>query len=406
MKKTSVLISGASIAGPALAYWLRQYGFSVTVVERAPAPRTGGQAIDIRGAGREAAKRMGLLDQIRAAHTGVRGMAFINEAGRHMSRMPSDLLGHSGGVVAEIEILRRDLVQILYQASRDGVEYLFADSIAEMGEHNDGIMVTFERSGTRKFDIVVGADGLHSRVRALAFGSEADFVRDLGYYTAIFTAPRRVDLDGWFVFHPAPPGRMAGLYPVRGSDQARAMFFFTSSKLEYDRHNEDEQKQLLADVFAGVGWEVPRLLDAMWQAPDFYFDRTSRVDIDNWSKGRSVLLGDAAHCGSVGMGTSMALVGAYVLAGELAASSGDHRAAFARYQAEMLGYVRENLKPMPGGVNGFLPRTRRAVWLRNQMIRVLPHLPMKERMTGSMQRAASAITLKDYAVGLRVRVTS
>jgi len=406
VKKTSVLISGAGIAGPALAYWLCRYGFSVTVVERAPAPRTGGQAIDIRGAGREAAERMGLLDQIRAAHTGVHGMAFINEAGRHMSRMPSDLLGHSGGVVAEIEILRRDLVEILFEASRDDVEYLFADSIAEMVEHNDGVTVTFERSGARVFDTVVGADGLHSRVRALAFGSEAEFVHDLGYYTAIFTAPRRVDLDGWFVFHPAPPGRMAGLYPVRGSDEARAMFFFTSPKLQYDRHNEDDQKQLLAEVFAGVGWEVPRLLDAMWQAPDFYFDRTSRVDIDNWSKGRFVLLGDAAYCGSVGMGTSMALVGAYVLAGELAASRGDQRAAFARYQAEMLEYVKENLKPMPGGVNGFLPRTQRAVWLRNQMIRLLPHLPLKERMTGSMQRAASAITLKDYAEGLPVEVAS
>src|SRR5258708_13330565 len=187
MKKTSVLISGASIAGPALAYWLRRYGFSVTVVERGSGAGGGGQAIDIRGAGGEAAKRMGLLDQIRAAHTGVRGMAFINEAGRHMSRMPSDLLGHSGGVVAEIEILRRDLVQILYQASRDGVEYLFADSIAEMAQHNDGMIVIFERSGTRKFDSFVASAGLHSRLRALAFGSEADCVRDLGCYTAIFT---------------------------------------------------------------------------------------------------------------------------------------------------------------------------------------------------------------------------
>ena len=406
MKKTKVLVSGAGIAGPALAFWLRRYGFIVTVVERAPAPRTGGQAIDLRGAGREAAERMGLLDQIRTAHTGVRGMAFINEAGSHMSRMPSDLLGHSGGVVAEIEILRRDLVHILYQASRDGVEYLFGDSIAEMAEHDDGVTVAFERAGTREFDIVVGADGLHSRVRALAFGSESDFVHDLGYYTAIFTAPRRVDLDGWFVFHPAPPSRMAGLYPVQGSDEARAMFFFTSSKAGYDRHGEDEQKQLLAEVFAGVGWEVPRLLDAMWQAPDFYFDRTSLVDIDIWYKGRAVLLGDAAYCGSVGMGTSMALVGAYVLAGELAASGGDPRLAFARYEAEMRGYVRENLKPMPGGVNGFLPRTRRAVWLRNQMIRVLAHLPMKERMTGSMQRAASAITLKDYPAMLPAEVAS
>src|ERR1700688_1460113 len=166
--------------------------------------------------------------------------------------MPSDLLGHSGGVVAGIEILRRALVEILYQASRDGVEYLFADSIAEMSEHDDGVVVRFERAGTRKFDIVVGADGLHSRVRALAFGSETDFVHDLGYYTAIFTAPRRVDLDGWFVFYPAPPGRMAGLYPVRGSDEGRAMFLFTSPKMKYDRHKHDDQKQLLDEVFARV----------------------------------------------------------------------------------------------------------------------------------------------------------
>jgi 2-polyprenyl-6-methoxyphenol hydroxylase-like FAD-dependent oxidoreductase len=395
MKLQRILISGASVAGPALAYWLNRYGFEVTVVEKAPAPRPGGQAIDLRGAGRDAAERMGILDAVREAHTGVRGMAFVDSTGKQMARMPADLLGDSGGAVAEVEILRSDLVRILIAATRD-VEYVFDDSIASLTQDDGGVHVTFERSAPRTFDLVVGADGLHSGVRSLVFGPESSLVTDLGFSMGIFSAAPGIDLGGWELMYPAPPGRMAGLYPLRGRADARAMFFFSGSPPDYDRRSVEQQKQLLAQTFAGVGWEVPQLLEAMRDAPDFYLDRASLVHLDGWSRGRVTLLGDAAFAGSVGMGTSMALVGAYVLAGELATSR-DHETGFARYEAEMRPYVALNQKPLPGGVRGFLPQTARGVWLRNQMLRLLPYLPFKNRMGGEIQKSANGIALKDYS---------
>ncbi len=174
------------------------------------------------------------------------------------------------------------------------------------------------------------------------------------------------------------------------------MLFFASPPVEHDRRDVARQKRIVAERFAGVGWAVPRMLEAMWQASDVYFDRASKVRMASWSTGRVAVLGDAGFGGSVGMGTSMALVGAYVLAGELAAAVGDHRAAFARYEAAMRPYVERNLKPLPGGVNGFLPRTRRAVWFRNQFMRLLPYMPGKGAMMGGIEKAASAITLRDY----------
>jgi 2-polyprenyl-6-methoxyphenol hydroxylase-like FAD-dependent oxidoreductase len=395
MSYRRILISGASIAGPALAYWLHRYGFEVTVVEKATGPRQGGQAIDIRGAARVAVERMGILDAIREAHTGVRGVAFLNRAGKPAARMPADLLGDSGGIVAEIEILRSDLVEILYSATQTDVEYLFEDSIVELSQDGDQVRVRFERAAPRTFDLVVGADGLHSGVRSLVFGPESKLVGDLGYSMAIFPAPAEVDLDGWEVMYTAPPGRMVGLYPVTGRTDARAMFFFSGPPPNYDRRDTGQQMRVLAEAFAGVEWEVPRLLEAMWQAPDFYLDRASRIHLDKWSRGRVVLVGDAAFAGSTGMGTSMALVGSYVLAGELATSP-DHETGFARYESEMSEYVTLNQKPMPGGLRGFLPPTRTEAWIRNQMMRLIQYMPFKGRMVGDIQRSANAIQLKDY----------
>jgi 2-polyprenyl-6-methoxyphenol hydroxylase-like FAD-dependent oxidoreductase len=391
-----ILISGAGIAGPALAYWLHRYGFQPTVVERAPALRPGGQAIDLRGAAREVADRMGILDKVRRAHTGTRGMAFVDGANQRRASMSADLLGDSGGAIAELEILRSDLAAILAGVTRDDVEYVFDDAITDIAQGDDGAKVTFQRRAPQTFDLVVGADGLHSGVRGLAFGPESRYVHDLGAYVAIFTTDSPLDLDGWELLHSAP-GRTAGLYPVQQTGEAKAMFYFASPSLDHHRGDLDQQKRFVADAFAGLGWEVPRLLEAMWQAPDFYFDRLGRVHMEHWSAGRAVLVGDAAYSPSPlsGVGTSLALVGAYVLAGELAAA-GDHRAAFARYEGELRDFVRKGQRLAKGNASGLIPRSRSQIWLRNQAIRALPYLPWKGMVAGGAQKAANAITLKDY----------
>ncbi|WP_158851654.1 FAD-dependent monooxygenase [Saccharothrix deserti] len=346
----TVLISGASIAGPALAYWLHHHGFTPTVVERAPAPRPGGQAVDLRGTAREVAERMGILAEVRAAHTGARGMAFVNAEGKRTSTMASDTMGDSGGVIAELEILRGHLVRILHEATATGVEYVFDDGITSLTETEHGVEATFERGEPRTFDLVIGADGLHSKVRSPAFGPESEFAHDLGAYISTFGTTQREDLDGRQLMHTAP-GRTTGIYPTPGG-RAKAMFVFASPPVEHDRRDTARQRELIATTFAGDGWEVPRLLDGMRDAPDFYFDRLRQIRMDTWSSGRIALLGDAAFCASpmAGNGTSMALVGAYVLAGELATAP-DHRTAFRRYEEEMREYVARCQKFALSGVD-------------------------------------------------------
>ncbi|GIF66231.1 FAD-dependent oxidoreductase [Asanoa ishikariensis] len=397
----NVLISGAGIGGLALAHWLGRHDIDATVVERAPALRPGGQAIDIRGAARTVVERMGILDAIRAKHTGTHGIMYVDRRGAPVARMSGEDFGDSGGVVAEIEILRDDLVRILHDAAPTA-EYLFDDHITALHDGADGITATFHRAPPRTFDAVVGADGLRSGVRALAFRGARQPVRDLGMYVSYFPAHTSLDLAGWEVMYNLPAGNGVGgrvllLYPVGNDGEVRAMFSWWAPALGHDRRDAAEQKALLAQVFADEGWEIPHLLDQMWRADDFYFSRSAATQLDHWSHGRATLLGDAAFAGSLGMGTSMAVVGAYVLAGELAAAP-DPISAFRAYESGMRDYVTRNLKRPPGGDRGFAPASRAGIWMRNQVIRTMTKLPGKGALTGNLQAAANAITLNDYPV--------
>ncbi len=346
MKNKNILISGASIGGPALAYWLSRHGFDVTVVERSAALRSGGQAIDVRGPALDVAERMGILDDIRRMSTSIRGMSMVDSTGKELFRSTERTLTDLEFDSPDIEVMRDDLSKLIYRAAgeQEHVEYLFGDSIASLDQNDDGVRVTFERNAPRTFDLVVGADGLHSNVRRLAFGPESEFIRHLGTYLAVFTAPNFLDLDHWQVLCAAEKA-WGGVMSARDNTELRVYLGFEPDEpLVYDFRDTEAHKQILADRLAHAGWEFPKALTYMWDAPDFHFDSMSQIHMDSWSRGRVVLLGDAGYCGSPmsGQGTSMAMVGAYVLAGELKAAEGDHNVAFAAYEKELREYVTQN----------------------------------------------------------------
>ncbi|WP_327139198.1 FAD-dependent monooxygenase [Nocardia sp. NBC_01327] len=342
MSGTKVLVAGASIAGPALAHWLRRRGAEVTVVERAPELRPGGQAVDARGVTKEVIRRMGLDAAVRAARTETAGAYTVDVDGKVLETYRADDDG-GDGYISEIEILRGDLSQVLYDDTCDGVEYLFGDRISELTQDADGVDVTFAGGDRRRFDLVVGADGLHSALREMVFGPRERFIRHLGLVLAFYSVPNEFGLDRWLIDF-QESGRSAGLRPLRDATRAMAMLSFSSGDFEVDYRDIEAQKRLLRERTADMGWLTPQILAHLDDTPDFYLDQVAQVVMDRWSNGRVVLLGDAAFSPSPmsGQGTGLALVGAYLLAGELAASGWDPEAGFAGYEKRMRSFVEAN----------------------------------------------------------------
>ncbi|GAA0920895.1 FAD-dependent monooxygenase [Pseudonocardia zijingensis] len=335
-------MAGASIAGPALAHWLHRWGAEVTVVERAPGLRPGGQAVDARGVAKEVIRLMGLDAAVRAARTDTAGAHTVDADGAVLETFRADDDG-GDGYIAEIEILRGDLARVLHEHTRDHVEYVFSDRIAELTQDADGVDVIFAGGGRRRFDLVVGADGLHSGLRATVFGPHERFIRHLGLVLAFYSVPNEFGLDRWMLQY-NDAGRTALLRPIQDATRAMAMFSFPAAEFAVDHRDVTDQKRLLRERMAGFGWLTPRILAHLDDTPDFYFDQVAQVVMDRWSRGRVALLGDAAFSASPmsGGGTGLALVGAYLLAGELATAGWDPEAGFAGYEARMRPFVAAN----------------------------------------------------------------
>jgi 2-polyprenyl-6-methoxyphenol hydroxylase-like FAD-dependent oxidoreductase len=394
-----ILISGASVAGPVLAYWLTRYGFTPTVVEKAPTLRkTGGHAIDLFGPAMDIVERMGLLEQVQAKKTGTERLTLFREG---ISRPVHVKMSRLMTAVSDrhVEIMRDDLSEIFYDVTCGEVEYVFGDCITSISENGE---VTFEQGPPRRFDLVIGADGLHSNVRRLVFGEEAGFSTFIGAYLAVLSVPNYLHLDGHMILY-SDTGRMAGIYSARHMDDARAVFLFRSPKLDYSYRDIPRQQQLLRQAYADMGWQVPHLMAELDRTPAFYFDSITQIHMDTWSRGRVSLVGDAGYCPgpAVGGGTSLAVVGAYVLASELAAAGGDHVRGFRAYEHELGDYVRRSRAFALGVAKRLIPDNRAELWAMANGARLVAHIPpgitrALAKLNRKGIRLHDTMTLKDY----------
>ncbi|MZE75381.1 FAD-dependent monooxygenase [Streptomyces sp. SID5789] len=385
-----VLISGAGIAGAALAFWLDRHGFEVTVVEKAGTLRSGGYPVDVRGTALDVVERMGILPRLRDAHIDLRRITFRDgDGGEVASLHPHAVTGGAAG--RDLEIRRGDLTDALYTTVRDDVEFLFNDSLDTLDQSGYGVDVTFRGGGSRTFDLVFGADGMHSRTREMVFGPEERFRRYLGYCFAVFTMRNTFGLSHETVMWNTP-GRAAALYAVGDDDEVHAFLNFARPEPSLDAFGSpDAQRDLLAEVFADAGWEVPGILAALHGADDVFFDAVGQIRMPRWSSGRVALVGDAAYAPSflTGQGTSLALVGACMLAGSLA--DRDHAAGFAAYEHATRDFVTLNQNLVGQGGATLFPTTARALEQRNDRLRGLGAMPAPEP-----RPAHSALTLPAF----------
>jgi 2-polyprenyl-6-methoxyphenol hydroxylase-like FAD-dependent oxidoreductase len=366
-----ILISGAGVAGPTLAYWLDQSGFTPTLVEQAPGPRRGGYVVDFWGTGYDIAERMGLLPQLERQAYHVREVRMVNRAGRRVSGFSADVFRRfTDGRF--FSIARGELAAAIYDKLGNKVEAQFGDSITGLHVHERGVEVSFERAAPRSFDLVIGADGLHSRVRQLAFGEEARFEKFLGYKVAAFEASGYRPRDELTYVMYTGIGQQVARFSMR-DDKTLFLFIYADSNPGPDPGDIEAAQAQIVSRFSGAGWECPAILAAMRTCENFYFDRVSQIRMDAWTQGRVALVGDAAACVSLlaGQGSALAMLEAYVLAGELQQASGDHVQAFSRYQQRLAAFLAKKQKAAERFAGYFAPASHLSRFVRNQVTKLL-----------------------------------
>jgi 2-polyprenyl-6-methoxyphenol hydroxylase-like FAD-dependent oxidoreductase len=371
-QKKSVLISGVGIAGPALAYWLGLYGFSSTLVEHATHLRTGGYVNDFWGRGFDVAEKMGILPAIKREGYDVKELRLVGANGRRVGGFNADVF-RSATLGRYVSIPRGELAKIIYQKIEGSCETIFGDSVTKIEQSANHVTVSFERTAPRDFDIVIGADGLHSVVRKLIFGNEDRFEKYLGYGVAAFAVngyrPRDEDV---YVSY-SVPGKQVARFAMR-NDRTMFLFVFTENQGRgIDPQDTNAHKDNLRAKFEQTGWECPQILAAMESCNDVYFDRVSQIQMDKWSQGRVGLIGDAAFCPSLlaGQGAALAMVAAYVLAGELGRKGSQPQEAFERYEERLHPFIADKQKAAVQFSGSFAPKTRLGLFFRNQISKLL-----------------------------------
>lgn len=395
-----VLISGAGIAGPTLAYWLNQYGHEVTIVERAPQLRTGGYVIDFWGAGYDIAERIGLLPELRAKGYMVEELRVVNRDGQRVAGFPVQSFARAT-MGKYISIPRGELSAAIFRKIEGQVEIIFNDNIAQIDQSEDGVRVTFDSGAARGFDLVVGADGLHSRVRELVFGPERQWERYLGIKVAAFEVEGYRPRDELVYVLYTQVGQQVGRFALRG-DRTLIHFTFADDRPHAKAAADvDTHKAVLRSRFAEGGWECRKILDALDSCDDLYFDRVSQIRMPaaQWTRGRVALIGDAASCVSLlaGEGSGLAMIAAYILAGELHQADGDYASAFTRYRNLFGPFVQQKQDAALGFARAFAPKSKLALFLRNQVFNLL-RVPWIATLAVKSS-VADNIQLPDYGRG-------
>jgi 2-polyprenyl-6-methoxyphenol hydroxylase-like FAD-dependent oxidoreductase len=365
-----ILISGAGIAGPCLAFWLQRHGFEPTLVERAPRLRAGGYIIDFWGAGFDVAERMALVPEILEKGYKVRELRQVDRSGQRVGGFAINVFDRiTNGRFTSLP--RSELAASIYRALNGRVETIFDDSITGLEDRGHDVRVCFERASSRVFELVVGADGLHSQVRRLVFGDEARFERFLGMKVAAFAAEGYRPRDELIYVIHREVGQQVGRFSMR-DDRTMFLFVFADQDSQIPASIEG-QKALLVERFSGSGWECPKILDCLGPCEDLYMDRVSQIQMASWTNGRIALVGDAAFCVSLlaGQGSALAMVGAYILAGELKRANGNHEHAFACYMDRLRSFIVAKQKSAVNFASFFAPRSRLGMFLGNQLTKLM-----------------------------------
>lgn len=338
----NILVIGAGIAGPAVCYWLKRFGFSPILIEKSAHLRKGGHALDVRGVAIDLVKRMGIYEKICNVRTQVEFGRYIDTQGNILHEEKGERFCYREG--EDVEITRCDLVEILIDAI-EGVPCHFNQSINRIKQREGDVEVQFKDGRTEYYDLAIGADGLHSTTRRMVFDKDEYKLNNLGACFSVFSIPNYLNLNHTEVQCEANQ-KLMSITSDKNPKIAEAAFMFRVQEILNNMRDENEQKRFLRDTFQGFGWETSKILELMSDSDDFYFDSVTQVKMESWTKGRVALLGDAGYCASPisGQGNNIALVGAYVLAGELKQAGGDYNRAFKRYNELLHPFIEANQK--------------------------------------------------------------